>query len=117
MAKVNNPRFPHTCVIYHMEGVTSLNPEGFRTEVYNGTCRKSSSGSIRSFNSGSLTMGKVDTADARVSLPGIIKGIKKGFFVDVVDLAEETTTYRIVSIEYSRLFGGSTAIICKTSSN
>ena len=117
MAKVNNPRFPHTCVIYHMEGVTSLSPEGFRTEVYNGTCRKSSSGSIRSFNSGSLTMGKVDTADARISLPGVVKGIKAGSFVEVTDITDEITRYRIVSVEHSLLFGGSTSILAKTSSN
>lgn len=115
--RLDNPRFPHNCVIYNMEGATSLNPQGYRAEVYSGACRRSGSDNTRTFNAGTNALGKVDTADARVSLPGIIKEIKKGFFVDVVDLAEETTTYRIVSIEYSQLFGGSTAIICKTSSN
>lgn len=117
MAKVNNQRFPHTCVVYHIEGVTSLKPNGVRTDVYNGACRKSSSTSIRSFNSGSSTMGKVDTADARISMPGIIKGIRAGSFVEVTDIADDVTRYRIVSVEHSLLFGGSTSILAKTSSN
>ena len=62
-------------------------------------------------------MGKVDTADARISLPGVIKGIKAGSFVEVTDIADEITRYRIVSVEHSLLFGGSTSILAKTSSN
>lgn len=113
----NNPRFPHQCVIYRREGATSFNPDGVIKELYSGPCRKSSSSNIRTFNTGSNTTGKVDIADYRVSMPGIIRGIQKGDFIDVTDLIGTEKGMRIVMPEATRLTGGGTAVLCNISSN
>lgn len=113
----NNPRFPHQCVIYRKDGATSFNPSGTVKELYKGVCRKSSSTNIRTFNTGSNATGKVDIADYRVSVPGIIKGIQKGDLVDATDLIGTEKGMRIVMVEATRLMGGGTAILCNTSSN
>lgn len=124
----NNPRFPHRCVIYRKEGATSFNPDGEIKELYKGVCRKSSS---RSFSTGSNTTGKVDIADYRVSMPGIVKGIQKGDLIDVTDLIGTEKGMRIVSFEATQLgkwettdengrhkvITGGTAVLCNTSSN
>ena len=112
----DNPRYPHQCVIYRMIGATSFN-SGETKEIYNGECRKSSSTNIRSFNTGSNSTGKVDIADYRVSLPGIVKGIQKGDLIDVTDLIGTETGMRIVMIDATQLSGGGTAVLCNTSSN
>lgn len=131
MEKMNNPRFPHQCVIYRKEGVTSFNPSGAVKELYNGSCRKSSSTNIRSFNVGSNTMGKVDIADYRVSMPGIIKGIQKGDLIDVTDLVGTEKGMRIVNFDATQLcewettdeqgrkkiVRGGTAVLCNLPSN
>lgn len=127
----NNPRFPHQCVIYRKDGATSFNPDGEIKELYNGPCRKSSSTNIRTFNTGSNTTGKVDIADYRVSMPGIVKGIQKGDLIDVTDLVGTEKGMRIVMVEATQLgrwettdekgnrktIIGGTAVLCNTSSN
>lgn len=126
----NNPRFPHQCVIYRKEGATSFGG-GTVKELYKGVCRKSSSTNIRTFNTGSNTTGKVDIADYRVSMPGIVKGIQKGDLIDVTDLIGTEKGMRIVSFEATQLgrwetidengkrktIAGGTAVLCNTSSN
>lgn len=97
--------------------VTSLAPKGGVKELYNGPCRKSSSTNIRSFSTGSNTTGKVDIADYRVSMPGIVKGIQKGDLIDVTDLTCIEKGMRIVMAEATQLMGGCTAVLCNTSSN
>lgn len=125
-----NPRFPHQCVIYRKVGATSFNP-GETKEVYSGPCRKSSSTNIRTFNTGSNTTGKVDIADYRVSMPGIVKGIRKGDLIDVTDLTGTETGMRIVNFDATRLgeyetidedgktkiVKGGTAVLCNLPSN
>lgn len=127
----DNPRFPHQCVIYRKDGATPFNPDGELVEVYRGVCRKSSSTNIRTFNTGSNTTGKVDIADYRVSMPGLVKGIQKGDFIDVTDLIGTEKGMRIVSFEATQLgrwettdengrhkvIAGGTAVLCNTSSN
>lgn len=100
---MNNPRFPHQCVIYRKEGATSFNPDGKIVEVYKGVCRKSSSTNIRTFNTGSNTTGKVDVSDYRVSMPGIVKGIQKGNLIDVTDLIGTEKGMRIVNFDATQL--------------
>lgn len=127
----NNPRFPHQCVIYRKEGATSFNPDGEIKELYKGVCRKSSSTNIRTFNTGSNTTGKVDIADYRVSVPGIVKGIQKGDLIDATDLIGTEKGLRVVMVEATQLgkyettnkdgkritITGCTAVLCNTSSN
>lgn len=128
---MNNPRFPHQCVIYRKEGATSFNPDGKIVEVYKGVCRKSSSTNIRTFNTGSNTTGKVDVSDYRVSMPGIVKGIQKGDIIDVTDLIGTEKGLRIVNFDATRLgewettdeqgrkkiVRGGTAVLCNLPSN
>lgn len=130
-AKVTNPRFPHKCVIYRNEGATSFNPDGDIVELYNGVCRKSGSTNIRTFSTGSNTTGKVDMADYRVSVPGLVSNVRKGDIIDVTDLVGVERNLRIVAIECSTLckteitdadgnrktIVGGTAYLCNTSSN
>ena len=127
----DNPRFPHECVIYRKTGVSSFNPDGEVKELYSGVCRKSSSTNIRSFNTGDNKTGKVDTADCRVSIPGIVAGIQKGDWVDVTDLTGTEKGLRVVMSEASQLceyetvddngktivIKGGTSVLCNTSSN
>lgn len=131
----DNPRFPHQCLIYRREGATSFDPDGKIVEVYSGPCRKSSSTNIRTFNTGSNATGKVDIADYRVSLPGIIRGIRKGDLVDVTDLTGTETGMRIATVEATQLgehspngqflskpgasarVTGGTAVLCNLPSN
>lgn len=129
--KIDNPRFPHQCVIYRREGATSFNPEGVIKEIYKGECRKSSSTNIRTFNTGTNTTGKVDIADYRVSMPGIVKGIQKGDLIDVTDLIGTEKGMRIVNFDATQLgeyktsgkngnsktIKGGTAVLCNISSN
>lgn len=133
MAKTitDNPQYPHQCVIYRREGATSFNPEGEIVIIYEGVCRKSSSDNIRTFNTGTNSTGKVDVADYRVSIPGIVKGIQKGDMIDVTDLIGTETGIRIVSRNATQLgkcettdengktiiVRGRTEVLCNTSSN
>lgn len=113
---MSNPRFPHQCVIYRKERATSFGG-GTIKELYKGPCRKSSSTNTRTFNTGSNTTGKVDIADYRVSMPGIIQEIQKGDLIDVTDLIGTEKGLRIVNFEATQLMGGGTAVLCNTSSN
>lgn len=113
----DNPRYPHSCIIYRIKGATSFNPKGEIVELYSGACRKSSSDNIRTFNVGSNTTGKVDSADYRVSMPGIIAGLQKGDLIDVTDDLGTETGMRIVTFNSTRLNGGGTAVLCNTPSN
>lgn len=128
---MNNPKFPHQCVVYRLSGVTSFNPNGEKKELYNGVCRKSGSDNIRSFSTGNNTTGKVDTCDYRISMPGIVKGIDKGDLVDVTDLVNVEAKLRVINIESTQLgkwettdeqgrrkivYGG-TAVLCNLPSN
>lgn len=129
--KINNPRFPHQCRIYRTVGVTSFNPAGEVKELYHGPCRKSSSSNIRTFNTGSNTTGKVDIADYRVSVPGIVKGLQKGDLIDVTDLIGTEKGMRIVNFDATQLgkwetkdkngnrkiITGGTAVLCNIPSN
>lgn len=118
MAKVlDNPCYPHYCEIYRMSGISSFDPEGVKESLYVGMCRKSGSDNIRTFNTGANSTGKVDTTDYRISVPGIIKGVKKGDLVDVTDLIHTETELRIVMIESTKLGNGGTALLCNSSSN
>lgn len=117
MAKMNNPRFPHKCCVYRFIGASSLNPKGEKKVLYEGVCRKSSSTNIRSFNVGSNNTGKVDVADYRVSMPGIVKGIQKGDLIDVTDLIGTEKGMRIVNFDATQLMGGGTAVLCNLPSN
>ncbi|MBD5302385.1 MAG: hypothetical protein HDS16_05240 [Bacteroides sp.] len=125
-----NPRFQHQCVIYRKVGATSFN-QGETKEIYKGECRKSGSTNIRTFNTGNNTTGKVDIADYRVSMPGIVKGIQKGDLIDVTDLIGTETGMRIVMVDTTQLgehettdengeikiVRGSTAVLCNAPSN
>lgn len=117
MEKVINPRFPHQCTLYRFEGATSFNPKGEKKVLYEGVCRKSSSSNIRSFNTGSNTTGKVDIADYRVSMPGIVKGLQKGDLIDVTDLIGTEKGMRIVNFDATQLCGGGTAVLCNHPGN
>ena len=114
-----------------MEGATSFNPKGEYVEVYYGPCRKSSSDNIRTFNTGSNQTGKVDTADYRVSMPGIVKGIRKGDLINVVTEIGREDGMRVVMVDYTQLgehettddegrkvrVTGGTAVLCNIPSN
>lgn len=127
----NNPRFPHECKIYRKIGVSSFNPDSEIKEIYAGVCRKSSSTNIRTFNTGSNATGKVDIADYRVSMPGIIEGIQKGDLIDVTDLIGTEKEMRIVMFGATQLgefkiidesgkpkiVKGATELLCNVSSN
>lgn len=117
MEKMNNPRFPDKCCVYRFIGASSLNPKGEKKVLYEGVCRKSSSTNIRSFNVGSNNTGKVDVADYRVSMPGIVKGIQKGDLIDVTGLIGIEKGMRIVNFDATQLMGGGTAVLCNLPSN
>lgn len=83
MAKVSNPRFPHTCKVYRMEGETSFN-EGRETVLYEGKCNKYGSSNLRTFKTDNVVKG-----DYAVDIPGLVKGIRPGDLVDVSDYTGE----------------------------
>ncbi len=78
---VSNPRWPHICKIYRMEGVTNF-CEGKEYVLYEGKCRKYGNTSIRTFTSNE----GVQKADYALSLPGQVEGITTGTLIDVQDL-------------------------------
>lgn len=75
--KVLNPRFPHTCRIYRMEGETSFD-DGTEIVLYEGECRKYINNKISSSN-------KVVEGSYALSLPGTIDEIVSGDLIDVTD--------------------------------
>lgn len=81
MAKVNNPRFPHTCRVYRMEGESSFS-EGEPVVLYEGCCNKYGNSSLRTFMSKNVIKG-----DYAVDIPGLVKGILPGDFLDYEDFS------------------------------
>lgn len=77
--KPDNPRFPHRCTIYRMEGETSFS-EGEKVILYEGICRKYGNTSLRTFKADNVIK-----ADYALSIPGIIGGGKSGLLIDVTD--------------------------------
>lgn len=129
--KITNPQYPHQCRIYRMEGITSFNPEGKIKVIYEDVCRKSTSTNIRTFNTGNNNTGKVDVADYRISVPGIVEGLQKGDLVDVTDLIGTEKGMRVVMYgatqmgEYKKtdedgkteIIRGGTELLCNLPSN
>jgi len=74
---VENPRWPHTCKVYRMRGVSNFS-KGEQEIIYEGPCRKYGNTSIRTFtgNDG------VQRADYALSIPGQIRGISTGVLID-----------------------------------
>lgn len=86
--KMNNPRFPHSCVIRRISGQTAFS-DGKSKEVYTGECRRFANTNQRVFRSGSTTVGQVVYGDYRVSMPGKV-GIRPGDTATVThDLGED----------------------------
>lgn len=81
--KVSNPRFPHTCTVYRIDGETSFE-DGDKTILYEGKCAKYGNTGLRSFKSNNVFKG-----DYAVDIPGLIKGIRSGCIVDVTDYGGE----------------------------
>lgn len=77
--KINNPRFPHTCTIYRMEGETSFS-DGKKAVLYEGKCRKYGNTSLRTFKADNVIKG-----DYALSIPGTVSGIKAGDLINVTD--------------------------------
>lgn len=76
---VNNPRFPHRCKVYRMEGETSFK-EGVEKVLYEGQCRKYGSSSLRTFKTDNVVKG-----DFALSLPGTVEDIQSGDLIDATD--------------------------------
>jgi len=107
-----NPRFPHKCVVYRVDGEDSFGNKGEETVLYGsrecmgqdcmicsgtdtdcygrlckecpGRCRKECSTSKRTFIADKTE--RVKTGDFRLALPGQVRGITTGCYVDVEDL-------------------------------
>ena len=75
--KVLNPRFPHTCKVYRMEGETSFE-DGKEIVLYEGECRKY-------INNKNSSVNKVVEGSYALSLPGTVTGIVSGDLIDVTD--------------------------------
>ena len=83
--KINNPRFPHTCKVYRMEGETSFS-DGSEVLLYQGECRKESSTSLRTFKTDNVVKG-----DYALYVPGTVTGILAG---DLIDVTDRNGTYK-----------------------
>lgn len=116
---LNNPEFPHLCVVRRFMEVDSftpddpfssdnLNDEGFPKRqprekvIYAGPCRREASNNIRTFRTGSTTVGQVNYGDYRVSLPGRHE-IAKGDTVTVTHDLGEDRSATVLHPNYSRL--------------
>ena len=77
--KIENPRHPHTCKIYRMEGETAFE-DGVETVLYEGACRKYGNSSLRTFKTDNVVK-----ADYALSVPGTVEGIQAGDLIDVTD--------------------------------
>ena len=91
----NNPRYPHTCVIYRIKGATQFS-EGEKVSLYEGECRKESNTSIRNFYSDN-----VPKTDYRVSMPRFVEGILPGDMIDVRDRVSLWTGILITDVNIS----------------
>ena len=97
-AKVKNPRFPHTCTVYRMEGETSFE-DGEKTVLYEGKCNKYGSSSLRTFKTSNVVK-----CDYAVDIPGLIEGIQTGDMVDATDYSG-TVTGCLVTDAYATEMG------------
>ena len=83
MAKVTNPRFPHTCKIYRKVGETSFHDATEEITLYEGKCHKYGSSNLRTFKSNDVIKG-----DYAVDIPGLVRGIRGGDILDFEDYSE-----------------------------
>lgn len=79
MAKVSNPRFPHTCRVYKISDETSWD-DGVETVLYEGKCNKYGSSNLRTFKTDNVLKG-----DYAVDIPGLVKDVCTGCILDVTD--------------------------------
>ena len=77
--KTENPRHPHSCKIYRVEGETSFD-KGVEVVLYEGVCRKYGNSSLRTFKTDNVVKG-----DFALSVPGTVGGILAGDLIDVTD--------------------------------
>lgn len=89
MAKVNNPRFPHTCKVYKVIGGDAWE-SGTEEVLYEGKCNKYGSSNLRTFN-----RDNVIKADYAVDIPGLVRGVSTGCLLDVTDY---TGTYEKLTL-------------------
>lgn len=80
---VKNPRFPHHCTIYRIDGETSFN-DGEKVVIYDGKCNRYGATSLRTFRTNFVVKG-----DYAIDLPGLVTGIDTGCFVDFEDYVGE----------------------------
>lgn len=76
---VYNPRFPHTCRVYRIEGETSFS-DGEETVLYEGECNRYGATSLRTFRTDNVIKG-----DYAIDIPCLVCGIDTGCYVDVTD--------------------------------
>lgn len=74
---VNNPRHPHTCVVYRMVGQNSFDAEAKKEVLYEGICRKYTT-------RGARTTAATVTSQYTLSVPAFVKA-KAGDIVEVDD--------------------------------
>lgn len=86
---VNNPKYPHTCKVYRIEGATQFK-QGAEVLLYEGVCRKESNTSIRNFYKDNVPKG-----DYRISIPGFVESICSG---DMIDVTDRSRSYNAVLI-------------------
>lgn len=79
MAKVSNPRFPHTCTVYKLVGGDAWT-ESEKQILYQGECCKYGSGTLRTFSYNGVIKG-----DYAIDIPGLVENVCTGCLVDVTD--------------------------------
>lgn len=89
MAKVSNPRFPHSCTVYKMVGGDAWS-ESKKEVLYEGKCNKYGSMNLRTFNRDNVVK-----ADYAVDIPCLVKGVCTGCLIDVTDY---TGTYNEIML-------------------
>lgn len=73
---IDNPRHPHTCIIYRMVGETSFS-EGEKVVLYEGKCRKYTT-------RGARTTSQTMTSQYTLSIPAVVNAVS-GDIVEVDD--------------------------------
>lgn len=87
--QVLNPRFPHSCRIYRVEGESAFS-DGKETVLYEGECRK--------YGEASRSAEDVANGLFRMSIPGTVGGIIAG---DMLDVTDRGATYnRCLIVDY-----------------
>lgn len=92
---INNPKYPHTCKIYRMEGATQF-ALGEEIVLYEGVCRKEPNTSIRNFYKDN-----VPKSDYRISIPGFVVNILSGDMIDVKDRSREYKSLMVTDANVS----------------